>query len=141
MCGALSPFFPWIKIVLKFAFLYALQEGGVKPWMRKESNNSIGFWSERRKRRTRKLSQLSDGLSIRWKGDKIMEPTKVRVWKAPAEAEARYVTVTSDGQLIDAWGTLAEIRKRYKPQIELGHVELVRELDKVYVPKNTSYKK
>ena len=70
-----------------------------------------------------------------------MEPTRVKIWKAPAEAEARYVTVTSDGQLIDAWGTLAEIRKRYKPQIELGHVELVRELDKVYVPKNTSYKK
>lgn len=61
-----------------------------------------------------------------------MEKAIVRIWKAPEGAEARYVTVTEDGKLIYAFASLADIRKFYAVQIELGHVELRRELDKTY---------
>lgn len=60
----------------------------------------------------------------------------VRVWKAPKnEHGAKYVAVDNNGNLISAYKKLSDIRKRYKVELELGFVELKRELDKVYEPK------
>ena len=60
----------------------------------------------------------------------------VRVWKAPKnEHGAKYVAVDNNGNLISEYKKLSDIRKRYKVELELGFVELKRELDKVYEPK------
>lgn len=61
-----------------------------------------------------------------------MAETVVRIWKAPEGSEARYITVDSAGRLIRCYAKLSDIRKFYAVQIELGHVELKRELDKTY---------
>ena len=59
----------------------------------------------------------------------------VRVWKAPKnEHGAKYVTVDEHGKLIYAYKKLADIRKQYKVELELGFVEIKRELDSVYDP-------
>lgn len=59
----------------------------------------------------------------------------LRVWKAPKnEHGAKYVTVNENGNLVYAYKKLSDIRKRYKIELELGFVEIKRELDKVYDP-------
>ena len=59
----------------------------------------------------------------------------VRVWKAPKnEHGAKYVTVDAHGNLIYAYKKLADIRKQYKVELELGFIEIKRELDRVYDP-------
>lgn len=60
------------------------------------------------------------------------EKTRVHIWKAPKGYDARYVTVTESGEFILGFRKLSEVRERYHYQIEMGTVELVRELDKVY---------
>lgn len=65
----------------------------------------------------------------------------IRIWKAPKnEHGAKYVTVDDNGNLISAYKKLSDIRKRYKVELELGFVELKRELDKVYEPKRKDRK-
>lgn len=54
------------------------------------------------------------------------------IQKAPKEAAARYVALTETGQLISGFEKLSDIRKEYRAEIELGLVQLQRELDKVY---------
>lgn len=61
-----------------------------------------------------------------------MDKTVVRIWRAPGGVEAKYVTVTAEGKLIHGYEKLSDIRKFYSVQIELGHVELKRELEKTY---------
>ena len=59
----------------------------------------------------------------------------IRIWKAPQnEHGAKYVTVDEHGKLIYAYKKLADIRKQYKVELELGFVEIKRELDRVYDP-------
>lgn len=59
----------------------------------------------------------------------------LRVWKAPKnEHGAKYVTVNENGNLVYAYKKLSDIRKRYKIELELGFIEIKRELDKVYDP-------
>lgn len=59
----------------------------------------------------------------------------VRVWKAPKnEHGAKYVAVDNNGNLISAYKKLSDIRKRYKIELELGFIEIKRELDRVYDP-------
>lgn len=54
----------------------------------------------------------------------------IRVWKAPKnENGAKYVTVDEQGKLIYAYKKLSDIRKSYKVELELGFIELKRELD------------
>ena len=61
----------------------------------------------------------------------------IRVWKAPKnEHGAKYVTVDEHGNLIYAYKKLADIRKQYKVELELGFVEIKRELDHVWEPNN-----
>ncbi len=65
----------------------------------------------------------------------------IRIWKAPKnEHGAKYVTVDDNGNLIFAYKKLSDIRKRYKVELELGFVELKRELDKVYDPQRKDRK-
>lgn len=65
----------------------------------------------------------------------------IRIWKAPKnEHGAKYVTVDDNGNLIFAYKKLSDVRKRYKVELELGFVELKRELDKVYEPKRKDRK-
>ena len=54
------------------------------------------------------------------------------IQKAPKEAAARYVALTETGQLISGFQKLSDVRKEYRVEIELGLVQLKRELDKVY---------
>lgn len=61
-----------------------------------------------------------------------MDKTVVRIWKAPKGFAAKYVTVTADGKLIYSYAKLADVRKFYLRQLDLGTVELKRELDKTY---------
>lgn len=56
----------------------------------------------------------------------------VRIWKAPKGKEARYVTVTEGGQLINAYRKLSDIRKDYHFEISYGRIELRRELDRTW---------
>lgn len=64
-----------------------------------------------------------------------MEKSKVYVWRAPEGSKARYVAVDPEGRLIFGVNNLGEIRKRYDDWHMLHHVEIIRQLDKVYEPK------
>lgn len=65
----------------------------------------------------------------------------IRIWKAPKnEHGAKYVTVDDNGNLIFAYKKLSDVRKFYKTELELGFVELKRELDKVYDPQRKDRK-
>lgn len=63
------------------------------------------------------------------------EKAVISILRTPKGAEARYCTVTSRGDLIGCYARLSDIRKRYRHSIEMGNVVLIRELDRVYVPK------
>lgn len=54
------------------------------------------------------------------------------IQKAPKGKDAQYVALTESGQLISGFQKLSDIRKEYRVEIELGLVQLRRELDKVY---------
>ena len=63
-----------------------------------------------------------------------MKPQIIKIWKAPKGTEAKYITVTESGELLQAWESLAAIRERYGHAVKTGGAILQRELDKVYQP-------
>lgn len=75
-------------------------------------------------------------MTARKKVDSKPAAQVVKVWKAPEWAEANYITVTESGVMLQAWGTLAEIRAYYDHAIKAGELSLQRELNKTYKPKS-----
>lgn len=75
-------------------------------------------------------------MTARKKADSKPAAQVVKVWKAPEWAEANYITVTESGVMLQAWGTLAEIRAYYDHAIQTGGAVLKRELEKTYKPKS-----
>ena len=59
----------------------------------------------------------------------------LKIWKAPKNNYGiKYVTVDDHGNPVGKYKKLSDIRKLYKPEIELCGLEIRRELDKVYDP-------
>jgi hypothetical protein len=75
-------------------------------------------------------------MTARKKADSKPETQVIKVWKAPKGTEAKYITVTESGVMLQAWGTLAEIRAYYDHAIQTGGAVLIRELEKTYKPKS-----
>lgn len=61
--------------------------------------------------------------------------TTIYIWRAPTGHEARYVAVNEAGGLLYAAARISDITKRYKLIDSRGGIEIIRQLDKTWKPK------
>lgn len=67
---------------------------------------------------------------------KAEEPqTRVYIWRAPTDSPAHYVAVNEAGDLLFSAVRISDITKHYKLIDSRGGIEIIRQLDKTWKPK------